>query len=53
MKKVLLSSIVLLALVTSTASAEYKEVSCSTDSVFAENSCTQCFDGWTKNDGII
>ena len=47
MRKVLLSSIIALALV-STASAGYSEVSCSTDSVFTENSCTQCFDGGVK-----
>lgn len=47
MKKVLLSSIITLVLV-STASAGYNEVSCDTDSVFAENSCSQCFDGGVK-----
>jgi hypothetical protein len=47
MRKVLLSSIITLALVTTTF-AGYSEVSCSTDSVFAENSCTQCFDGGVK-----
>lgn len=51
MKKVLLSSMIVLALV-STASAGYSEVSCGTDSVFAENSCTQCFDGGVKAEWV-
>jgi len=49
MKKVLLSWVALLALISvSNAWAAYSEISCSTDSVFSENSCTQCFDGWAK-----
>jgi hypothetical protein len=47
MRKVLLSSIITLVLV-STTSAGYREVSCTTDSVFTGNSCTQCFDGGVK-----
>ena len=52
MKKVLLSSILISVLVaTSTVSAAYSEISCSTDEVFAANSCVQCFDWWEKSEG--
>lgn len=52
MKQVLLSSVFLLIFTLSaTVSAEYKEVSCSESEVFAENSCTQCFDGGSKSEG--
>jgi hypothetical protein len=50
MKKVLLSSMIMLVLTTSTASAAYKEVSCGTDKAFSENSCTQCFGGDPKSE---
>lgn len=33
----------------STVSAAVTEIECSTDSVFAEYSCNQCFDGWEKS----
>lgn len=48
MKKVLLSMFIALA-TTSTAFAGYSEVNCSTDLVFEENSCTQCFDWGAKS----
>jgi len=49
MKKLLLSSMLLTSILVSTwVSASYDEISCGTDSVFAENSCVQCFDGWEK-----
>ena len=49
MKKVL-SSIVILALtsITSVSAVGWNEISCSTDKVFSENSCVQCFDWWAK-----
>lgn len=28
--------------------ASYSEIDCSTDTIFTENSCNQCFDGWEK-----
>jgi len=49
MKKILLSSVLLAWLITvSTAWAAYSGIECSSDAVFAENSCIQCFDGWAK-----
>jgi len=49
MKKILLSTVAVLAFVsTSVAWAAYSEISCSTDAVFSENSCTQCFDWGSK-----
>ncbi len=50
MKKILLSSIILLSISISSSFAEYKEISCSSDWVFSENSCVQCFDGWIKSE---
>ena len=45
MKKVLLSTIALLAVTTvSSVSAAYNEVSCGTDEAFSAYSCVQCFD---------
>ena len=52
MKKVLLTWASILALgITSISNASYNEVSCSTDPVFAQNSCTQCFDWGVKSEG--
>ena len=45
-KKILAVSLILSSF--STTFAETTEVQCSTDSVFAEYSCNQCFDGWEK-----
>jgi hypothetical protein len=42
-KKIILASIVTLLTITS-ASAAYNEIDCSSDPVFQENSCNQCFD---------
>lgn len=30
--------------------AWYEEIECSSDAVFSEYSCTQCFDGWSKSE---
>ncbi len=50
MKKIFLVWVSILALsFTSISSALYDEISCSTDSVFAENSCIQCFDWGIKS----
>jgi LPXTG-motif cell wall-anchored protein len=49
MKKILLSSVILLSLITSSVSAWYEEIACDA-LVFSENSCTQCFDGWVKSE---
>lgn len=50
LKKVLTSSILLASFVNvAYVNADtYEEISCSTDPVFAENSCNQCFNGGTK-----
>ena len=50
-KKIVASAIVLSSIVSySVTNADtYKEISCSTDKVFSENSCDQCFEGW-END---
>jgi len=47
MVKKLLASSIAIALISSiaTVSAATTEIECSTDSVFAEYSCNQCFDG--------
>ena len=47
LRKILASS-VLLAVTASFAHADTIEIDCSTDTVFAEYSCNQCFDGGTK-----
>lgn len=50
-RKVVASSVVLASLVSgasNTFADTYEEISCSTDPVFAENSCNQCFNGWEK-----
>lgn len=51
MVKKLLASSIAIALISSiaTVSAATTEIECSTDSVFAEYSCNQCFDGWEKS----
>ncbi len=49
MFKRLLITVSLLALVTPSFAA-YTEVDCSTDSVFSENSCNQCFDWGSKSE---
>lgn len=51
LKKVAISSILLasLANVAYVNADNYEEISCSTDAVFSENSCNQCFDGWSKS----
>ncbi|NVP17780.1 hypothetical protein HUU51_03615 [Candidatus Gracilibacteria bacterium] len=53
MVKKLLASSVAIALISSisTVSAATTEIECSTDSVFAEYSCNQCFDGGEKSTG--
>ncbi len=45
-KLLLITLITLLSLQTTFAS--YPEIDCSTDPVFSENKCNQCFDGWDK-----
>lgn len=49
-KKAVMSSILLTSLFSSyiVNADTYQEVSCSTDSVFGQNGCKQCFDGWVK-----
>ena len=42
-KKLLLVSVIVSLSITSGVNAAYEEVSCTTDSVFAANSCDQCF----------
>ena len=51
-KKIVASAIVLSSIVSySVTNADtYKEISCSTDKVFSENSCDQCFEGWEKSE---
>jgi hypothetical protein len=46
-KKAVMSSILLTSLFSSyiVNADTYQEVSCSTDSVFGQNGCKQCFDG--------
>ena len=53
MKKIL-SSIVVLAFagISSVSATDWVEISCSTDQVFAENSCVQCFDWWEKAEWV-
>ena len=53
MKKILLSSIVLVAVATPAVSlaAAYPEISCSTLKAFESNNCDQCFDGGTIKTG--
>lgn len=46
MKKILV--FISLLTMTSTTFGAYTEIECSTDSVFSENSCNQCFDWWAK-----
>jgi hypothetical protein len=41
--KAIISSLVITAFSFSIASAAYTEVDCSTDTVFEENACNQCF----------
>jgi len=48
-KKILATSLLLASF--STSYAATTEVECSSDSVFAEYSCNQCFDGWIKEEG--
>jgi len=45
-KKLLVTSLVIMS--TSSAFAETTEIECSTNPVFAEYSCNQCFDWWEK-----
>ena len=48
-KKILVT--VSLLVVATPSFAAYDEVECSTDPVFSENSCNQCFLGWEKTQG--
>lgn len=50
MTKKLLVVTILLA-ITAQSFAAYDEIDCSTDPVFAENSCNQCFDWWNRVEG--
>ncbi len=51
MKKVILTGIIL-ALSSSVVNAwEYKEVSCSSNPLFGQYECSQCFDGWSLEEG--
>ena len=50
MKKIIAFALVS-ALSISGASASYKEISCSSDPVFGQNSCTQCFDWGSVEQG--
>lgn len=47
----ILSSVLLLAFMTSTSYAAVTTVECSSDPAFASNSCSQCFDGGTAVEG--
>ena len=49
MKSLFAATIVVMTLWTT--SAAYKEIQCTTDPVFAANSCNQCFEGWAKWEG--
>jgi len=46
--KILLSA--LLAVVMITPTFAYEEIKCSTDPIFAANSCNQCFNGKTQSE---
>ncbi len=48
-KKILATSLLLASF--SSSYAATTEIECSTDPVFAEYSCNQCFDGWIKEEG--
>lgn len=50
-KKLVIASFASLLAFASTVNWAYTEVACSTDSVFEENSCNQCFDGGTQSTG--
>lgn len=52
-KKVVVSSILLasIANISMVSADQVKEISCSTDAVFSEYSCNQCFDWWEKWEG--
>lgn len=45
-KKIFVS--ILLLMITIPSFAAYNEIECSTNAVFSENSCNQCFDWWSK-----
>ncbi len=44
-----LLAIALIASSFNMVSAANEEIECSSDAVFSEYSCNQCFDGWVKN----
>lgn len=47
----LIAFAILLWLYLQSASASYTEVQCSSDPVFAQNTCNQCFNWWEKGQG--
>ena len=47
MKKLLI--FIFVFFITSSVNAKYEEIECSTDSIFSENSCTKCYNGWKKS----
>lgn len=51
MSKKLFSFFILLSLSFNTSFWYNPEIDCSSDSVFSQYSCTQCFDGWLKSEG--
>ena len=48
-KKILV--LLLVSISFNSVSADNEEIECSSDSVFSEYSCNQCFDWWTKSEG--
>ena len=52
MKGIKILSLLVVALMSiGSVSAAYEEVQCSTQGVFSDNSCSQCFIGWAKSVG--
>ena len=50
-KKILASLILVGLATTSSVFGAFDEIECSTDAVFAANSCSQCFTGWSQEQG--
>jgi LPXTG-motif cell wall-anchored protein len=49
--KLLLTGAIIFWLTLQSVGAAYTEVECSSDPVFAQNTCNQCFNGWEKGQG--
>jgi len=50
-KKIIATLALFAVAMTSTTFGAYEELDCSSDAVFAANSCSQCFDGGTQSTG--